>query len=198
VKPPLLDQGQYLLLLKQIAALFPPLFIMGGFAEDALLYHRITRQHNDLDVLIVRSQLNQCLQQLKSLGLAEFEVSLEESPGRPAVLSARADSLHLEIGVSDPAPGGGYHFVVEDGQHPSSRFRISLPEDTFQYPATTIGGVTIQTVSPLALYQLRAISALTRSVGEMRANDLAMQEKLRKTFLAGQDERQLKPKLVKL
>jgi len=68
------DRDGYRLLLKQLAALSPPLFVMGGFAEDALLHHRITRQHGDLDVLIVRSQLNQRLQQLKPLGFAEFEV----------------------------------------------------------------------------------------------------------------------------
>ena len=191
------DQDRYLVLLKHMATLSPPLFVMGGFAEDALLYHRITRQHGDLDVLIVRSQLNQCLQQLKPLGFAEFEGYLEESPGRPLILGARADNLHLEIGVSNPEPSGGYIFEVP-GQPPPSRFRVFLPEDTFQYPATTIEGVAIQTISPLALYQMRAASAMTRSFGEMRASDLTMQEQLRKTFFASQDERQLIPKIVKL
>ena len=48
------------------------------------------------------------------------------------------------------------------------------------------------------MYPLRAASAMTRSFGEMQANDLAMQEQLRKTFFASQDERQLMPKIVKL
>ncbi len=180
-----------------MAALSPPLFVMGGFAEDALLYHRITRQHGDLDVLIVRSQLNQRLQQLKSLGLAEFEVSLEESPGRPLVVGARVGDLHIEIGVSDPEPSGDYIFDV-DGQPPPSRFRVFLPEDAFQWPATAIEGVAIQTVSPLALYRLRAASAMTRSYGEARLNDLAMQEQLRKTFFASQAGRQWMPRMMKL
>ena len=191
------SQDTYLALLEHMATLTPPLFVMGGFAEDALLHHRITRQHADLDVLIVRSQLNQCLQQLKPLGFAEFDGSLEGPPGRPLVLGAHAGNLRIEIGVSDPELRGGYLFDVP-GQPPPSRFRVFLSEDTFQCPATTIEGVAIQTVSPLALYQLRASSAMTRSVGEMRANDLAMQEQLRQTFFANRDERQLMPRIVRL
>ncbi|HEX6387571.1 MAG TPA: hypothetical protein VF177_23125 [Anaerolineae bacterium] len=103
----------------------------------------------------------------------------------------------IEIWVSTGEPDGGYSFDVE-GQSPSSRYRIFLPEDTFQYPATTIEGIALQTVSPLTLYQLRAISAMTRHTGEKRAQDLAMQEQLRQTFLADQDERKLTPRVVKL
>jgi len=150
---------------------------MGGFAEDALLFHRITGQHADLDVLVIRPQLNQQLQQLTALGLAKLSTSLEEAPSHHLILGARVDSPHIEIWVSTPEPSGGYSFEV-DGQPPSSRYRIFLPEDTFHYPATMIEGIAIQTVSPLALYQLRVISAMTRHVGEKRAQDLAMQEQL--------------------
>ena len=180
----------YRVLLKRLATLSPPLFVMGGFAEDALLFHRITGQHADLDVLVIRHQLDQHLQQLALLGLAEPATPLAEAPGQPLLLRANLDTPQIEIWVSTPEPNGGYSFDV-DGQSPSSRYRIFLPEDTFQYPATTIEGIAIQTVSPLALYQLRAISAMTRHVGEKRSQDLAMQEQLRQAFLADQDERKL-------
>ena len=196
-QPSPLYQDQYRSLLRLLATVAPPLFVMGGFAEDALLVHRFTRQHADLDVLVLRSQLSRQLQQLKSLGLAGFEVAPEETPGRPLVLGTHVDHLHIEIWVSAQEPRGGYSFEVE-GQPPPSRFRVFLPEDTFQYPATTVEGVALHTISPLALYQLRAISAMTRSVGDRRAVDLAMQEQLRQAFLGGQDEHQLMPKLVQL
>jgi hypothetical protein len=75
---------------------------------------------------------------------------------------------------------------------------VYLPEDTFQYPATTLEGVAIRTISPLALYQMRAAFAVTGSFGELRANDLATQDQLRKTFFASQDEGQLMPNIVKV
>ena len=191
------DQKGYQALLERLAALSPPLFIMGGFAEDALLFHRITGQHADLDVLVIRHQLHQYLQQIAALGLVESATSLTEEPGRPLLLRTTImDTLQIEIWVSTPELSG-YSFDVS-GQSPSSRYRICLPEDTFQYPATAIEGIAIQTVSPLALYQLRAVSAMTRHVGEKRAQDLAMQARLRQTFLADQDEWKLTPQVIKL
>lgn len=190
-------RAEYQVLLKRLATLSPSLFIMGGFAEDALLFHRITGQHADLDVLVMHHQLNRQLQQLTALGLAESVTSLKETPGHPLILGTSGDNPHIEIWVCTPEPSGGYSFDV-DGQPPPSRYRIFLPEDTFHYPATTIEGIAIQTVSPLALYQLRAISAMTRHIGEKQARDLAMQEQLRQTFLADQDEGELIPRLRKL
>jgi len=191
------NQDKYLQFLERIATLLPPVFIMGGFAEDALLNHRITRQHGDLDVLTMRSRLNECLEQFKSLGFLEFEVYLEESPGRPFVLGADANDLHVEIGVGNADPSGSYNFEV-DGQAPSSRYRVFLSEDTLDYPATTLEGIKIQTISPLALYQMRAAFAVTGSFGEMSPNAVATQERLRKTFFANQDEGKLMPKIVNL
>jgi hypothetical protein len=191
------DQDGYRVLLKLLTTLSPPLFVMGGFAEDALLFHRITGQHGDLDGLVIRPQLNQHLQQLTALGLAEAATSPPEVLGQPLILGAGIAIPHIELWISIPEPHGGYSFDVE-GQPPLSRFRIFLPEDTFHYPATMIEGIAIQTISPLALYHLRAISAMTRHVGEKRAKDLTMQEQLRYTFLADQDEWKLTPRLKKL
>ncbi len=191
------NQDKHLQLLERIATLLPPVFIMGGFAEDALLNHRITRQHGDIDVLTLRSQLNQCLEQFKSLGFPEFEVYLEESPGNPFVLGADANDLHIEIGVSNVDPSGSYSFEV-GGHLPSSRYRVFLPDDTLDYPATTLESIKIQTISPLALYQMRAAFAVTGSFGEMSPTAAATQEQLKKTFFPNQDEGMLMPKIVNL
>ena len=170
---------------------------MGGFAEDTLLFHHLTGQHADLDALVIRQQLPRHLQQLTALGFAESATSLVEVPGEPLILRARADTPPIELWISTPEPNGGYSFDVS-GQSPLSRFRIFLPDDTFHYPATTIEDIALQTISPLALYHLRAVSAMTRHTGEKREKDLAMQEQLRQTFLADQDERKLTPRLMQL
>jgi hypothetical protein len=191
------NQIKYLQLLEQIATLLPPIFIMGGFAEEALLHKRLTRPHNDVDILVVRSELDQCLEHLKSLGFTKFEVYLEESPGRPFVLGADADNLHVEVVVGNAEPDGCYSFVL-DGQNPPDRFHVSIDQGTFQYPATILEDVAIRTISPLALYQMRSACIVTSCFGEPRASDLTSQEQLRKTFFASQDEEQLMPKIVNL
>jgi hypothetical protein len=170
---------------------------MGGLAEDALLFHRIVGQHADLDVLVTCHQVDRQLQQLAVLGLTRPATNFEEAPRHPLILTPNASPPRVEIWVSTPEPNGEYSFEVK-GHPPSNRYRIFLPADTFQYPATTIESITIQTISPLALYHLRAISALTRHVGEKRAKDLALQEQLRQTFLAHEDGRKLTPRLMKL
>ena len=183
--------------IRDLAALTPPLFFMGGYAEDALLFHRIVEQHADLDVLVVRRQLNQCWQQLAVLGLVGPADDLREAPGYPLVLGASKDMPKIELWVCTPEPGGGYSFDAA-GQPAPTRWRIFLPEDTFRYPATTMEGMAIQTISPLALYQLRAVSAMTRSSGEKRTKDLAMQERLLRAFLTEKDEQALMPRFVNL
>ena len=79
-----------------MAALAPPWFVVGGFAEEALHWQRLTRPHADLDVLTVRARLSQCLRQLPSLGRPEVDAGLEARPGRPMLFGDR-DGLRLEI-----------------------------------------------------------------------------------------------------
>jgi len=121
---------------------------MGGFAEDALLFHQIMGPHADLNVLVVRQQFNRRCQQLQTLGLAEPTAPLEEAPRYPVTLTTHPDGPQIEIWVCTPELNGGYSFDVAD---PSlfDQFRIFLPSDTFQYPATMLERVTIQTILPL-------------------------------------------------
>jgi hypothetical protein len=48
------DQDEYRVLLQRLATLSPPFFVMDGFAEKALFFHRLTGQHADRDVLVMR------------------------------------------------------------------------------------------------------------------------------------------------
>jgi hypothetical protein len=191
-QPPSALDG-YRSFIQHLATVSPPLFVMGGFAEEALLYQRITREHADLDVLALRQQLDAQLQALRGLGLAEIAPDAGESAARPLVFETGVGVLRLELWVCSPEPSGGYSFDVER-QPPPGRIRIFLPEDTFQYPPPTLEGVSLQTVSPLALLHLRTISARTRGSEEKRAEDLAMAEQLRRAFPTGEDERRLLPK----
>ncbi len=88
--------------------------------------------------------------------------------------------------------------ATSPAQAPPGRFRLLLPADTFAHPAASLDGVPVQTVSPLALYQLRATSALTRSVGEKREWDQAMQARLKQAFFASSPDWELRPEIVGL
>lgn len=50
--------NNYLSLLKRIGSQNPPIFIFGGFAEEALLNRKITRKHEDIDILVLRKDID--------------------------------------------------------------------------------------------------------------------------------------------
>jgi Amidase len=154
-----------LLVIKQIAGLAPLVFIMGGFAEAALLGLR--RPHKDLDLLAQRGKLDQQLEQLKAVGLGEYQVVLADPSGQPLMLSGHWGGLEFEIYVATPEPGGGYQFEVP-ARGAAGRLRLFSPADTFQYPATTIEGISLQTISPLALW-LHPSEAVEAAIARIEA-----------------------------
>ena len=189
-------------LVMRIAGLTPPAFIMGGFAEDALLGESLDRPHKDLDVLVRRDQVNTLLAQLKSVGVGQWQVRLADTTGRPLLLGGRAavedvgpeDGLEVEVYAAVAEPDGGFSFEVP-AEGAAGRRRLFLPPDSFDYPATPLAGLALHTLSPLALALMRAASAQTRHTGEKQARDWAMLARLRQTFLSDLSDEQLQPRI---
>ena len=151
-------------LLRQMSDLTPPVFVMGGCAEDLLLGDELDQPHKDLDLLAPADALAPLMAQMPPLGLGPLEVVLAGAHGPPLMLRGPAGRLEVEIYAALPAPDG---FSIEvPAQGPAGRLRLFLPPDTFSYPATLLADLSIQTVSPLALALMRAASAQTRHVGE--------------------------------
>ena len=185
----------YLELIGAISELDPPLFVFGGVAEDALLDHRLSRPHADVDVLVARDELGQRMRQCDPLGFHDFEVNYEAIRGKPLALSAQAGDLYLELGVCDSDADGYYFAVIDQG---GDLCNIRVPDDLFAYPATLIEGTPVHTISPLALYQIREGLGITGSFGSLRPKDLAVQRRLKSAFLAGHTEERLRPRIEKL
>ena len=66
----------YLELIGAISELDPPLFVFGGVAEDALLDHRLSRPHADVDVLVARERAWPTHEAVRSPGLPRFRSKL--------------------------------------------------------------------------------------------------------------------------
>jgi hypothetical protein len=62
----------YLSLIQDLWAVEPSVYVFGGFAEDALLDGRVTREHGDVDVLVARAELPIQLNRFSDLGFPDF------------------------------------------------------------------------------------------------------------------------------
>ena len=180
-------------LLGELASLEPPLFIFGGIAEEVLLDRAVSPLHGDVDVLIPRDQFELRTEQLGNVGFRDFAVYYEPLPGRPLVLGSSRGDLGLELNLVDHDEAGTPFFVVgtEDGP-----VAISVPKDLFEWPPTIIGGVPIHTLSPLALFQIRAGLTATGVFGPPRPDkDEAHQARLIQAFFPDRDEDSLMPRI---
>jgi hypothetical protein len=178
-------------LIGRLMALEPPLFLFGGFAEDAVLHGRLTRPHADVDVFVWRDDLPMHLEQAGALGFLSFRTRFESAPGKPLAIGAVADGLDLEFCVADRASDGRGYFEVpgRDGQR-----WIWLPEDALTWPVALLEGLTVRTVSPLTLYQIR--EAVAETFGGPRPKDLVAQAALRARFFGDTCDDDLRPRVT--
>jgi hypothetical protein len=190
-------------LLERMSALDPPLRVIGGFAEDALLAGSVTRPHVDVDWLIPRRECDLRLEQASELGFAELEVWGESAPGEPFYLYGESGDLKLEIGVADEEDGAlwikvwAISFEV-DGKPAPVGYRLELPSDTFRHPRVEIDGITVWPASPLALYQFRVGIARQGSFGELGEKQLRAMHDLKNRFFPDRTEADLMPRIERL
>ena len=183
-------EAGYLALIDRLTTVRPPVYVFGGFAEDALLAGQTTRPHGDVDVLVGRIDLVAHLQRFADWGFPSFEIYFEAVPGSPLVYHAASDGIELELGIYDELVPGRPSFVLPADEQLT---RVTLPSDSFTHPLGRIDGVSIRTISPLALYQMRAAFMRTGAFGPPRPKDETAQAQLRKSLLAGMQPDELEP-----
>jgi hypothetical protein len=174
-------------LLRRMAELQPAPFLIGGYAEDALLAGTVTRPHVDIDWLVTRRELPLRLAQARELGFGEFETWGESAPREPFYLYAENGDLKLDLGVADERDGRVYLRIHKlafkiDGGEPPAGYQFQLPPDTFAHPQIELDGVAVRTASPLALYQLRTGIASQGSFGALTAQQRESARRLKQRF----------------
>ena len=118
-------------LISRLMALEPPVFLFGGFAEDAVLYGKVSRPHQDADVLIWLDELAMRIEQVRAFGFHSFDVRFEAAPGHPLAVGAQSNGLDLEFCIGERDSLGRPFFY-----RPSSTGlqRCWLPPDALSYP----------------------------------------------------------------
>jgi hypothetical protein len=185
-------------LIAKLAQLEPTLSFMGGYAEDALLAGRVTREHEDVDVVFPRIEQEFRLAQLAELGFRDWETVGEAAPGVPFYLFGQNGELRLDIGVSDEEHGRHWMRVHKlsftvGGEEAPAGYQLQLPDDLFDQPPMKLEGIEIKPISPLALYQMRAGVAERNSFGPLSERQLATLAQLRERFFSDRSEDELLP-----
>jgi hypothetical protein len=175
-------------LIARLMALEPPLFLFGGFAEDALLHGQVSRPHGDIDLFVWLDELELRVQQAADLSFEDMHVKFEPAAGRPMVLGGIAEGIELELVVAQRTPEGRGFFELpsEVGLR-----RMWLPDDATAYPEQVLGKIKVRTLSPRSLYQVRIVSA--DLFGGFRPKDVAAQKALKQRFFADVPESALQP-----
>ena len=190
-------------LLERMSALEPPVRVMGGIAEDALVAGTLTRPHVDVDWLVPRREYELRLGQAGELGFAELEVWGESAPGQPFYLYGESGDAKLEIGIADEEGGALWIKIWAlgfelHGKPAPAGYRLELPSDTFEHPAVEIDGIPVWPVSPLALHQMRVGIAGQGSFGELGEKQLRALRTLKDRFFPDCTEADLMPRIEPL
>ena len=185
-------------LIAKLAALEPTLSFMGGYAEDALLAGRVTRKHEDVDVVFPRHELELRFAQLAELGFGDWETWGEAAPGVPFYLFGQNGELKVDLGVADEQEGKHWMRVHNlaftiAGEEAPAGYQLQLPDDLFDQPLVELEGIAIKPVSPLALYQIRAGVAERNSFGPLSESHLVTLAQLRERFFPDRSEDELLP-----
>src|SRR5689334_4645909 len=119
---------ELLSLLGRLAPLAPPLFIMGGIAEDALLTGQLSHAYSDIDILVTRVDLGQRHRQFAQGGLGPLAMQLENSAKQPLALFAVVGGLVIDLWVADRDAAGTFSLELP-GAKSGQRYRLTLPAD---------------------------------------------------------------------
>src|SRR5687767_12645533 len=91
------DERLQLKAIAGLMALEPQRFLFGGWAEDALLYGKPSRPHDDIDLLVSLDELEALLAQVEVLGFTDAQVKFQVEEGKPIVVAAYAEGQELEL-----------------------------------------------------------------------------------------------------
>ena len=110
------SDDSYLELIGRLATFDPPVHVIGGFAEDAVLHGAVTRPHDDVDVMVDRLMLDRFLAAAAELGFDRFATLFEPVEGTTLVMAASNEDVDLEITLYDRSPEGHVSCLMTDAE----------------------------------------------------------------------------------
>lgn len=166
----------------------PPVWLFGGFAEDAVLNGQVTRPHVDIDLLAFRDDLPVLMTRAAGIGFERFTVRWHNLDGQPLAAGSVAGGIDLEFCIADRTDEDLAYFGFPSS---AGAIRMWFPEDAFG--STLLAAIPVRTVSPLILFQTREV--LAGLFGGQRPKDVLAQRALKDKFFPDLGPDQLAPRI---
>ena len=112
------------------------------------------------------------MDQLAELGFTEWETWGEAAPGVPFYLCGQSGDLRVDVGLLDREGTANWMRVhrlafTVGGEPAPAGYQLRLSDDMFDQPPGQLEGIAVHTISPLALFQIRAGVAWRNSFGPL-------------------------------
>ncbi|OGH66727.1 MAG: hypothetical protein A2983_00575 [Candidatus Magasanikbacteria bacterium RIFCSPLOWO2_01_FULL_40_15] len=98
--------------LKRLLAVLPkscPIYVMGGFALDGHL-GKLTRKHNDVDLICWRKDVNIIKKVLERIGYKVREKYDKNNPKLPILLETDEENPAMDVKIIDEQPNNSFTF----------------------------------------------------------------------------------------
>ena len=126
-----------------------PVRLWGGCADDALLSGRILRRHHDVDLAAMRSDMDSIKLAFERLGYVVTE-ELFGKNDKPYKLLVRGKNALADVALFDHDEDD--HPIIDiPYSKTGKRYQISFDDEMFHPVNSSIEGIPVITVSPLAL-----------------------------------------------
>jgi hypothetical protein len=155
-----------------------PLWLFGGFAEDAWLYGEPTREHNDLDYFGYRDDMETIYESFGELGFDHVETE-EVAEGCPAKYVFRDGPVAVDVAFMDKHPEGDNYIEVRNSD--GTAYRVEIPDEMLEYSPQKLGETEVRTTHPALGVLARRFFQYTNRL-PWRDKDTTYQRKILENF----------------
>lgn len=173
-----------------------PVILVGGYADEALLTGKITREHHDVDLVTKRQHVEVVKIGYQNLGYHVEEV-VETGAEKPYKLLLKKGNSEIDVAILNLDAETNQPYIDIKGE--GERFRVLFTADTYDFPQQSLEGIEVRTLSPLALIQMKNTASIIGRF-EPRKKDKISQRDLGDKYFPGEDltSKKFKPQIIKL
>lgn len=166
-----------------------PVYLVGGYAEDALLTGSMSPNRKDIDMVAFRDDKETVLQKLSEKGYVVTPVVIPPSQRPYKFKISLSDSqLSTDLVLLDRDTDGRQYLELVDTSS-ETPLKIYFDPDGFDTMSdVTLESIPVRCISPRALIQSKGIYAQIGSESEMREKDQLARKRLISTFFPEKEE----------